>query len=129
MNKSKFVGVKSHLLAVQYNFQESNKEDMIEVTVEDTIEINEINNEFVNTVVCRKLLFNKLENTYLNVSFDMSIKLSEPITKEEFIKEIKKSQILMNLYSKISLIISNITNMCPLGAIITPPIYHDIVIK
>lgn len=133
MNKSEFLGVKTHVKNIEYNFQEPQKDGYIELEIKDEIEINEMTDEYIKTSAIRKLIFKNIENTFLNVTFDMNIKISKPITKDCFIEKIKngKGIISANVYSKISLLISNITNMCPLGTIITPPTYDakEIIIK
>ena len=133
MNKNEFLGVKTHVKNIEYNFQEPQKDGYIELEIKDEIEINEMTDEYIKTLAIRKLIFKNIENTFLNVTFDMNIKTSKPITKDSFIEKIKNGEgiISANVYSKISLLISNITNMCPLGTIITPPTYDvkEIIIK
>ena len=125
MNKQ-FQGIKTHLNNINFNFEKPEKNGYIDIEIIDKIKIIEINNDIVDFNVIRDLKFKSLVNSYIHVVFESSIKSTEIITKEEFIEAVKKdvSMISGAVFTKISLLIANVTNMSPLGTIITPPVYN-----
>lgn len=122
----KIVGIKTQLINTDYNLVEPSKGEIIDIDVEDKIEILDIKENIVNFNVIRKLNYKSLHNSYINVTFKTSIKFIENISKEEFCEILKSDVSLLSgpVYSKISLLISNITALSFLGIIVTPPTYN-----
>ena len=124
--------MKSMLMAVDYHFEHDNSERDITLETYESIEINSISDSNIMLRVARKLVFTGLSNTYLQVVYDVNISLAEKITKSKFEKDVRKGlPILGDVFSDISLIVAQVTDKSPFGAIISPPMYgvDDIEIK
>ena len=124
--------MKSMLMAVDYHFEHDNGERDITLETYESIEINSISESNIMLTVARKLVFTGLSNTYLQVVYDVNITLAEKITKSKFEKDVRKGlPILGDIFSDISLIVAQVTDKSPFGAIISPPMYDvdDIEIK
>ena len=131
MNKT-YKNMKSMLMAVDYHFEHDNSERDITLETYESIEINSISDSNIMLRVARKLVFTGLSNTYLQVVYDVNISLAEKITKSKFEKDVRKGlPILGDVFSDISLIVAQVTDKSPFGAIISPPMYgvDDIEIK
>lgn len=111
------------LTNINYNFTKPDK-SRINVCVNDAIKIHKINDKQVDLFVSRVLNFGENTNTYLNIVYEVSLEFSKEMSKEETINLLaKKTSGLTPVFSKISLLISQITNSSPFGVIVTPPIY------
>ena len=74
----------------------------------------------------RKLVFDGLKNVYLRVVYEVNLSLSEKVDKKKLVSDIKKGlSALGEVYKDISLIIAQITDKSPFGAIISPPMYDE----
>ena len=123
MNKT-YKNMKSMLMAVDYHFEHDNGERDITLETYESIEINSISESNIMLTVARKLVFTGLSNTYLQVVYDVNITLAEKITKSKFEKDVRKGlPILGDIFSDISLIVAQVTDKSPFGAIISPPMY------
>ena len=106
---------------VQYNFSKPEKKN-IAISVDDCIKVVEINENQAVLNVERTLSFDVKANFFIKIYYEVEIDHGEPIVKQEVINALRdKSLNLTAVYSKISLLISQITNMCPFGVLITPP--------
>lgn len=121
MNKIEVLN--TYLLAVQFAFEKPDIKKLM-VTVMDTVTTEEIDNEIVKLRVERTLDFGEETNCYIAVAFHMTIKGSEE-WNEEKVQAFCSSDIpgLREVYAKISLLISEISNASPFGLVITPPTY------
>ena len=131
MNKT-YKNMKSMLMAVDYHFENDNSERDITLETHESIQINSISDSNIMLTVARKLVFTGFSNTYLKVVYDVNISLAEKITKSKFEKDVRKGlSILGDVFSDISLIVAQVTDKSPFGAIISPPMYDvdDIEIK
>lgn len=125
MNKA-YKNFKSMLMVVDYHFQDDNNEKEITLDTKEKIEIKSIGDTSLLLLAERKLIFNGLTNTYLKVSYEVNISLAEKVNKKKVVLDIKKGlSILGAVYSDISLIIAQITDKSPFGAIISPPMYDE----
>ena len=125
MNKA-YKNFKSMLMVVDYHFQDDNNEKEITLDTKEKIEIKSIGDTSLLLFAERKLIFNGLTNTYLKVSYEVNISLAEKVNKKKVVSDIKKGlSILGAVYSDISLIIAQITDKSPFGAIISPPMYDE----
>ena len=125
MNKA-YKNFKSMLMVVDYHFEDDNNEKEITLDTKEKIEIKSIGDTSLLLLAERKLIFNGLTNTYLKVSYEVNISLAEKVNKEKVVSDIKKGlSILGAVYSDISLIIAQITDKSPFGAIISPPMYDE----
>ncbi len=126
----KYKNVKSILVNSLYNFnREAVKKGAIEVAYSDKIIIKTIFNDKIMCDIERSVNLGISDDSIIKVVFEVIIAIDEPIQKQEFVEDIKKGiSALSNVYSKVSLLISEISNMSPFGAIITPPIYDKKII-
>lgn len=108
---------------VQYNFA-TPRPETLQVTIQDDISIVEINENKATLSVSRKMQFDRDGDTYIKTNYEVGLECNELINKKELQNAIINKHInLAIVFSKISLIISNITSMTPFGAIVTPPSY------
>ena len=125
MNKTYKI-FKSALKRVDYQFEDDNSENEIALNTKDKIGIKEINESSAVLSVERKLIFEGLKNVYLDVAYDVSLSYAKAMDKKKFIADIKKGlPLLGEVYSEISLIIAQITDKSPFGAIISPPMHDE----
>ena len=117
--------IKATLIGCEYRFdKEKTKSNDIKLSYQDRIIISSIRDDKIDFVAERKLRLNGNEDSFIIVKFETSIIIEKPISKEQFGEDIRKGlPLLGGVYSKISLMISEISSMSPFGAIITPPLY------
>lgn len=110
---------------IEYHFSKPDASEIF-VSIQDDIEILEINENEAKLNVERKLSFDTQKNSFINVNYEIAVECDEPIVKKNLQDEINSNHTL-NLtvvYSKISLLISQITSMSPFGVIVTPPKFN-----
>ncbi len=113
------------LSSIEYSFKEPNKNE-IEIFLNDKANIIEINEKNAKLLLERELRFGSKEGCGVKVSYNISVESNEIFEKSDLSKAIKEDAIELSIvYSKISLLISEITNSCPFGVIVTPPNYDS----
>ncbi|MBQ4159575.1 MAG: hypothetical protein IJD83_01455 [Clostridia bacterium] len=113
------------LTTVKYNFAISDPKT-ITVSIGDTVEIAETQEKQATILVSREVNLGPQTNSYIKVGYEVLVDSTETIDSKELLTTFKsKGTVLSFVFSKISVIISSITNMCPIGAIITPPNYKS----
>lgn len=113
------------LKEVKYNFAKPERKTLT-ISVNDGIEIIGILENQAILEVKRTLYFDQKKESYVDVSYEVILEHNGIITNENLLESLKNRTInLVTAYSKISLLISQITNMSPLGAIVTPPNYDN----
>ncbi len=123
MNKL-YTRLKCTLKSCQYNLELIEGTKTIEIDLRDTIEILTISENEIKLLIKREMLCGQQSSIFLTTTFDVVLTISNSVTKEEFIKNITDGlPILSNAFSRISLLISQITQLSPLGIIISPPSY------
>ena len=127
MMNNKFKGIKTSLSNIDFAFIEPRKEETINVKISDKISIIEIKDDSIDFYASRKLDFENLNNSHLEVKFKTTILLNDTINKNEFediLKSNNNNLLSGMVFSKISLIISNLSSQSTLGIIVTPPFYN-----
>ena len=121
---SKF-NIKNILLKnVQYNFENLTGRD-IAISISDTIEIIEIDEKKVLLNVERELFVKPNTNTHIKIAYEVTLESEENVNKADVSEGLRERAInLVSVFSKISLLMSQITNMSPFGTIVTPPTYE-----
>lgn len=113
------------LKEVRYNFTKPERKTLT-ISVNDDIEIIGLFENQATLEVKRTLYFDSKNESFVIVSYEVMVEHNEAITKDDLLEALKNRSInLVAVYSKISLLISQITNMSPLGAIVTPPSYDN----
>lgn len=106
---------------VQYIFTKPDRKD-ISISVSDNIRVIEIHENEAVLDVERALYFDSRTESFVKVNYEIVVKYDEAIVKQDLIDALSDRNIdLTVVYSKASLLISQITNMSPFGVIITPP--------
>lgn len=109
---------------VQYNFTMPDKKD-IAISINDVIKIIEINGNEALLEVGRNLCFGPKTESFVKTNYEVVIECNENIEKQELFDALNNKNInLTVVYSKTSLLISQITNMSPFGVIVTSPNYE-----
>ena len=106
---------------VQYNFANPDRKS-ISISVNDTIEILEIDEKDALLKVVRELSLGPDTDSYVKISYEISVENEEVITKDIIREALCNKTIgLVGVFSKISLLMSQVTNLSPFGIIVTPP--------
>ena len=112
------------LKKIQYDFLIPDKKT-ISISIDDFIQIVEIDEKKALVCISRELSLDRTKEIYIKISYDVSIESDEDIEKDMLIKELQSKTISMtSVFSKISLLISQITSMSPFGIIVSPPNYN-----
>lgn len=107
----------------QYNFCANEK--AMKISVNDSVEIVAILKNKALLKVMRDLTLGSDNDSYVRISCEVVIEHDEELTKEIIISSLRNGSIvLVGAFSKISLLMSQITNISPIGTIITPPTYN-----
>ena len=124
--KKNYKSMNGFLVKLDYNFEELKNLTTISIETKDIIRLNEVSDKSINFSVKRNMVFTPFTNTYIKVEFNVTTDLTSPINKETFFEDIKTGlPQLTSIFSKISLVISELTNMSPFGALITSPMYNN----
>ena len=102
------------------------------ITLEDSIEINEIFEKEIVMKITRNLKFNPSDEMVLSVTYIATMQTKYNVTHEEFEADIKQGlPILNNVFSRIALTIGELTSQTILGPILTIPGYNmkEIIVK
>lgn len=121
---SNYKNIRSTLVDSAFHYEESTTEAPIKMNFSDKIIVKNISDDKITFEAERQVNFTPLKESFFKATFLASIMLDEPITKEQFLADVKKGlPMLSNVFSRISLVISELSNPSPFGPIITPPIY------
>lgn len=113
------------LKEVIYNFKKPEIKALT-ISVKDNIEIVGIFEKQAILEVKRTLCFDSQCESYVTVCYEVILEHDGVITNDILSQALKNRTInLITAYSKMSLLISQITNMSPLGAIVTPPNFDN----
>lgn len=110
---------------VQYNFTKPDRKD-ISISVSDNIKVIEIHENEAILNVERALYFDSRTESFVKVNYEIVVKCDEAILKQDLLDALSSKNInLTMVFSKASLLISQITNLSPFGVIITPPSFDS----
>lgn len=108
---------------VQYNFTNPDRK-LISLSVYDSIKICEIFDNQAILQVNRELSYGEKTDSYIRISYEVSVANDEAVSKDNLSESLKnKSMNLSSVFSKISLLISEITNLGIFGPLVTAPNY------
>ena len=108
---------------VQYNFTNPDRK-LISLSVYDSIKICEIFDNQAILQVNRELSYGEKTDSYIRISYEVSVANDEAVSKDNLSESLKnKSMNLSSVFSKISLLISEITNLGVFGPLVTAPNY------
>ncbi len=109
---------------VQYNFANPDRKS-ISVSVNDSIEVLEVDERNALLKVGRELSLGPDTDSYVRINYELSVENEEAITKSIILEALRNKAIrLVGVFSKISLLMSQITNLSPFGIIVTPPTFN-----
>lgn len=110
---------------VQYNFTKPDRKD-ISISVSDNIKVIEIHENEAILNVERALYFDSRTESFVKVNYEIVVKCDEDILKQDLLDALSSKNINLTIvFSKASLLISQITNLSPFGVIITPPSFDS----
>ncbi|MBQ8522764.1 MAG: hypothetical protein IJ458_03790 [Clostridia bacterium] len=122
--KDNYRGIKVSLSKVEFEYIDTKYMGIIDIDAIDSVDVIEIGDNDIALKISRDLKFKPINVATIKVECMVSLRINSLISKEQFIKDIKKGMGILNAaFSKISLTISEITNNSSLGALITPPTY------
>lgn len=113
------------LKKLEYDFEDLDRKS-ISIFIGECIKIVEIDDKKALLNVTRELRLGKETESFLKICYDVLVENDQIITKNDLLTMIKNKGIdLIPVFSKISLLISQVTNLSPLGVIVTPPNYNS----
>ena len=105
-------------------FNLDTKEAQLTINLEDRVVVNEINDNKITMSVSRKLFSSNIKKLLVTVEFVVNLDLSSDISYDELKERIRSGMpLLSNVFSRISAVISGITNYSLLGPVVTIPNY------
>ncbi len=119
---SNFTNINATLINAQFDFNISKKVNQVSVEQTDEIVINEIREHYFELVIVRRLSLSKIDQTLAEAVFNVRINTEKMETVNSITEKIKAGMpILGNVFSRISLVISQITSQSLYGPIVTVP--------
>ena len=121
---SNFTGMNSTLINAQFDFNVAKKINQISVDQTDEIVIGKIYEHHFGLIITRRLSVSQIGQVLAEATFNVRINTENTETISGITDKIKNGMpMLGNVFSKISLVISQITSQSPYGPIITVPAY------
>ncbi len=109
---------------VQYNFANPDRKS-ISISVNDIIEVLEVDETNALLKVVRELSLGPDTDSYVRINYEVSVENEEMLTKAIILEALRNKTIgLVGVFSKISLLMSQVTNLSPFGIIVTPPTFN-----
>lgn len=125
MSNKQYSNVNVVLMNATYNFEKVDGELQISLNTTDTISIEKILEKSFIVYVSRRLWFEPMSNTYVQVAYEVQIATNEKESVAGITKAIKEGNSAFGaIFTKASLLISQITNESAFGPIITVPMYN-----
>ncbi len=125
MSNKQYSNLNAFLTNVTYNFEKVEGELQISLNTTDTIRIEKILEKSFVVYVSRKLCFEPMSNTYIQVAYEVQIGTNEKESVAGITQAIKEGNSAFGaIFTKASLLISQITNESAFGPIITVPMYN-----
>ena len=125
MSNKQYSNLNVVLTNATYNFEKVEGEVQISLNTTDTIRIEKILEKSFVIHVSRKLSFEPINNTYVHVTYEVQIGTNEKESVAGITQAIKEGNSAFEaIFTKASLLISQITNEGAFGPIITVPMYN-----
>ena len=125
MSNKQYSNVNVVLMNATYNFEKVDGELQISLNTTDTISIEKVLEKSFIVYVSRRLWFEPMSNTYVQVAYEVQISTNEKESVAGITKAIKEGNSAFGaIFTKASLLISQITNESAFGPIITVPMYN-----
>ena len=125
MSSKQYSNLNVVLTNATYNFEKAEGELQISINTTDTISIEKISEKSFVVLASRKLCFEPLSNTYIQVTYEVQIGTNEKENVAGITQAIKEGNSAFGaIFTKASLLISQITNEGAFGPIITVPMYN-----
>ena len=125
MSSKQYSNLNAVLTKATYNFEKAEGELQISINTTDTISIEKISEKSFIVLASRKLCFEPLSNTYIQVTYEVQIGTNEKESVAGITQAIKEGNSAFGaIFTKASLLISQITNEGAFGPIITVPMYN-----
>ena len=125
MSSKQYSNLNAVLTNATYNFEKEEGELQISINTTDTISIEKISEKSFVVLASRKLCFEPLSNTYIQVTYEVQIGTNEKESVAGITQAIKEGNSAFGaIFTKASLLISQITNEGAFGPIITVPMYN-----
>ena len=121
---SNFTSMNATLINAQFNFNVAKKTSQISIDQIDEIVIRKIQEHHFGLVITRRLSISQIDQVLAEAVFNVRIDTDNTETVSSITQKIKDGMpILGNVFSRISLVISQITSQSPYGPVITVPSY------
>ena len=125
MSNKQYSNVNVVLMNATYNFEKVDGELQISLNTTDTISIEKVLEKSFIVYVSRRLWFEPMSNTYVQVAYEVQIATNEKESVAGITQAIKEGNSAFGaIFTKASLLISQITNESAFGPIITVPMYN-----
>ncbi len=119
-----FTDINAVLVNANFNFNIAKKTSQLTVNQADEITISKVCDHHFELIITRRLTLLPAEQTLAEASFNVRINTESAETESSITEKIKGGlSALGTVFSRISLVISQITSQGPYGPIITAPLY------
>lgn len=98
---------------------------LISITVDDTIKIIEIQEKEIVLCIARELNFGEGTGSFIKVEYEVNLESKGSETKETVLAALTAGVSELSVaFSKISLLVSQLTQASPFGVLVTAPNYN-----
>ena len=121
---SNFTGMNANLIKAQFNFNVVKKANQISVDQTDEIIIGKIYEHYFELSVTRRLSLSQTGQILVQATFNVRIDTENTENVDSITEKIRGDlPMLVNVFSRISLVISQMTSHSQYGPLITVPAY------
>ena len=107
-----------------YHYNPDPNNRRVTLNIEDKVSIDEISDKKIMMIVSRKLFSSNTENLLVEVEFCVNFETTSSFSVQELEDSIHMgTPLLSNVFSRISVVISSMTNYSIWGPIVTKPDY------
>ena len=98
---------------------------LISITVDDTIRVVELQEKEIVLCIARELNFGEGTDSFIKVEYEVNLESKDSETKETILTALTACISELSVaFSKISLLISQLTQASPFGVLVTAPNYN-----
>lgn len=98
---------------------------LISITVDDTIRVVEIQEKEIVLCIARELNFGEGTESFIKVEYEVNLESKDSETKESVLAALNAGASELSVaFSKISLLVSQLTQASPFGVLVTAPNYN-----